>query len=93
LYFPIISEIGEWNDQGKDRETTTHGVTLTPGTRFMMNSAATMAFGLPTSFCLPHLSARILLLGRDDAPEEKLSIQITDVYGVHVNDMNVSEAR
>lgn len=30
----------------------THGVTLTPGTRFMMNSAATIAFGCPTSFCL-----------------------------------------
>lgn len=29
-----------------------HGVTFTPGTRFMMNSAATIAFGFPTSFCL-----------------------------------------
>lgn len=30
----------------------TNGVTLTPGTRSMMNSAATVAFGCPTSFCL-----------------------------------------
>ena len=27
----------------------TYGVTFTPGTRFMMYSAATVAFGLPTS--------------------------------------------
>lgn len=27
----------------------THGVTLTPGTRFMIYSAATIALGLPTS--------------------------------------------
>lgn len=27
----------------------TYGVTLTPGTRFITYSAATMAFGLPTS--------------------------------------------
>lgn len=30
----------------------THGVTLTPGTLFMMNSAATLALDLPTSFSL-----------------------------------------
>lgn len=30
----------------------THGVTFTPGTRAMMNSAATIALGFPTSFCL-----------------------------------------
>jgi hypothetical protein len=30
----------------------THGVTVTPGTRFMMNSAATFAFGWPTSLGL-----------------------------------------
>lgn len=31
-----------------------HGVTTTPGTRFIMNSAATVAFGLPTSLGLPN---------------------------------------
>jgi len=30
-----------------------YGVTFTPGTRFMINSAAAMAFELPTSFGLP----------------------------------------
>jgi hypothetical protein len=30
----------------------THGVTFTPGTRFMIYSAATVAFGWPTSFGL-----------------------------------------
>lgn len=29
---------------------TTHGVTLTPGTLFMTNSAAVVALGCPTSF-------------------------------------------
>ena len=32
----------------------THGVTLTPGTRFMTNSAATIDFALPTSASLHH---------------------------------------
>ena len=30
-----------------------YGVTTTPGTLFMMNSAATVAFGFPTSLGLP----------------------------------------
>jgi hypothetical protein len=31
-----------------------YGVTTTPGTRFMMNAAATVAFGFPTSLGLPN---------------------------------------
>jgi hypothetical protein len=31
------------------KKLPTYGVTLTPGTRFITYSAATMAFGLPTS--------------------------------------------
>jgi hypothetical protein len=33
-----------------------HGVTKTPGTRFMIYSAATVTFGSPTSFCLKEVN-------------------------------------
>lgn len=50
-----------------------------------------MAFGLPTSVGLDILAYYIFgayLLG---APKEELPIEVTDVDGVHVNDMNVLE--
>lgn len=69
-----------------------HGVTFTPGTRFMMNSAATVAFGFPTSFCLAQIESRYDAYYQDTAaPEEELSVQVADVDGVHVNDVNILE--
>lgn len=47
LDFPIKPRTAMRNIQRE--ESRTHGVTFTPGTRFMMNSAATVAFGFPTS--------------------------------------------
>lgn len=60
----------------------------------MMNSAATVALGFPTSFGLGkgkqnHDSTR----RRHEAlPEEELTIKIADIDGVHVDDMDVLEA-
>lgn len=34
-----------------------YGVTTTPGTLFMMNSAATVAFGFPTSLGLENIQS------------------------------------
>lgn len=68
-----------------------YGVTLTPGTRFMTNSAATVALGCPTSLGLDKISRRNEWLYKCSAPKQKLSIQITDINSVHVNDMNVLE--
>ena len=76
----------------------TYGVTTTPGTRFMMNSAATVAFGFPTSLGLG-AQGNILVKPRfpntrmSDTPEQELSIQVADVNGVHIDDMNVFEPR
>jgi hypothetical protein len=50
LNFPIIAAIQLSVVECMER--VTYGVTLTPGTRAMMNSAATIALGLPTSFDL-----------------------------------------
>jgi hypothetical protein len=47
------------------RNGTAYGVTFTPGTRFIINSAATVALGLPTSFCLRSNSAFILAVTGD----------------------------
>ena len=65
-----------------------------------MKSAATSAFGLPTSFWLQSgrkprggaLSARQLGAGAR-LPEEKLAVQIRHVDAVEVNHVNISEAR
>ena len=61
----------------------------------MMNSAATMAFGLPTSLGLWwwKLSRQSLQCNRGDIPEEELAVEITDVNGIHVYDVNILETR
>lgn len=61
----------------------------------MMNSAATVAFGLPTSFCLESLRCHYRTWSRRKKriPEQELAIQVTDVDGVHVDDMDILEAR
>lgn len=59
----------------------------------MMYSAATVAFGWPTSFAL-----RRRAVGRIQAkneqlniPKEKLSIEVADVDCIHINHMYVFE--
>lgn len=44
-----------------------YGVTTTPGTRFIMNSAATVAFGFPTSLGLKYIQSRHGFRTRVDA--------------------------
>lgn len=58
----------------------------------MMNSAATVAFGCPTSFCLHGLSRDTQAKGAFGVPEQELAIEIADVNCVHVDDMDVLEA-
>lgn len=73
--------------------TCSYEVTVTPGTRFMMNSAATVAFGFPTSLGLVS-SVRYMahVMNRRAIPEEKLAIKVTEIDGVHVDNVNVLEA-
>ena len=76
------------------QKNKTHGVTLTPGTRFMINSAATIAFDFPTSFGLTR-DIRIDSFQKTKQPiipEEKLSVEIAYINCIHVNDMNILEA-
>jgi hypothetical protein len=51
LYFAVITTLASPR-QSSYTVGEAHGVTLTPGTRFMIYSAATVAFGWPTSFDL-----------------------------------------
>lgn len=67
---------------------------MTPGTRFMTNSAATVALGCPTSFGLedpqmihPHIQHR------RHAPEQELSIEITYINGIHIYNMYILESQ
>lgn len=59
----------------------------------MINSAATVAFGFPTSFGLEQN-----IINTPDAwnyycvPEQELSVEITNIYCVHVDDMDIFEA-
>lgn len=59
----------------------------------MINSAATSALGFPTSFGLQN-SYRSFCIQNNfmNAPEKELTIQIANIYCVHVNDMNVFES-
>lgn len=57
----------------------------------MMNSAATMAFELPTSFGLTTLSAKVFGVEWKDSPKEKLTVQVTDIDRIHVYYMDVLE--
>ena len=52
LDLAMISVVTHVSMRFGSAEAMTYGVTLTPGTRFMMNSAATVAFDLPTSASL-----------------------------------------
>ena len=73
----------------------TDGVTFTPGTRFMMNSAATVALGCPTSFglCQIHNQKHYPTRGQpNNLPEQKLAIEIADIDCIHINNMNILEA-
>lgn len=70
------------------------GVTFTPGTRFMMNSAATVALGCPTSFglCQTHNQKHCLTEVMQNLPKQKLPVEIADVNCIHINNVNVLEA-
>lgn len=57
----------------------------------MMNSAAAFALEFPISLDLGLVST-YQSTRYEDAPKEELSVQITDVYGVHVNNVNVLES-
>ena len=75
-----------------------YGVTTAPGTRFIMNSAATVAFGFPTSLGLQvqkrsSVWTQLSNASVCDAPEQELSIQIADVYGVHIDNVDVLKPR
>ena len=60
----------------------------------MINSAATVAFGLPTSFGLQIESARYVpIIKLWGVPEQELSIEIADIDRVHVNNMDILEPR
>jgi hypothetical protein len=58
----------------------------------MMNSAATVAFGFPTSFCLSRQVRNAEKRRAKRVPEEELAVEIADINGVHVDDMNILEA-
>lgn len=60
--------------------------------RTRINLAATSAFGLPTSFLLKR-SASVCATQQVGAPKQKLPVQIGHINGVHVNHVNVFEAR
>jgi hypothetical protein len=69
-------------------------VTVTPGTRFITNSAAVIAFERPTSFSLDIIGQswwRLSYEGRIHRPEQELAIEITDVNRIHVDNMNVTK--
>jgi hypothetical protein len=73
-------------------QSISYGVTLHPGTRFMMYSAATLALDLPTSLGLYSTLCQLSCIERtNSAPEQELSVQVTDVDGVHVNNVDVLE--
>jgi len=63
-----------------------------------MNSAATVAFGFPTSFCLqrkkpsttPH--HKVKDIHKNNAPEEELPVKIADVYSIHINNVYIFES-
>lgn len=65
---------------------------MTPGTRAITNSAATIAFGFPTSLVLKSTGKRSTGVPARCLPEKKLPIEVADIYGIHVNDVNVLEA-
>jgi hypothetical protein len=73
----------------------THGVTFTPETRFMIYSAATVAFGWPTSFGLrnrgygPNSGEKRIVT---HTPKKKLSIEVANVDCIHINHMYVFES-
>jgi hypothetical protein len=67
-----------------------YAVTVTPGIRFMTKFAAVVAFGWPTSAALAQVSINVCARC---IPEEKLSIQIRDVDGIHVDDVDIFESR
>jgi hypothetical protein len=71
-----------------------HGVTFTPGTRFMMYSAATVAFGWPTSFGLRKRGVGQIRAKHEELhiPKEKLSIEVADVDCIHINHMYIFES-
>ena len=58
-----------------------------------MKSAATVALGFPTSLGLVGVEFMHNKAERPcvSVPEEKLSVQVTDVYSVHVDHMDVLE--
>ena len=58
-----------------------------------MNSAATVALGWPTSFCLPNHVNQIHKCGEEQLPEQKLSVQVTDINSIHVDYMNIFKSR
>lgn len=64
----------------------------------MMNSAATVAFGFPTSLGLrtqeKHpVKTQLSNASAHNAPEQELSIQVADIYGVHIDNMDILEPR
>ena len=55
-----------------------------------MNSAAAIAFGRPTSFCLYIYALEWVIAELEqDGPKEELAIEVGDVDSVHINDMDV----
>ena len=57
-----------------------------------MNSAATVAFGWPTSFGLEIMAEAMPAIDSgEDKPKEKLPVQIANVDSVHVDYMDVLE--
>ena len=66
----------------------------------MIKSAATSALGLPTSECLGTESGSVDQRSRNERsriiqliPEQKLAVEVGNVDGVHVDDMNVAKPR
>jgi hypothetical protein len=69
-------------------------VTFAPGTLFITNSAATVAFGCPTSFGLGTSAGEDITALEDiQVPKEKLPVQITDIDCVHINNMDILESQ
>ena len=61
----------------------------------MMNSAATKAFDFPTSFCLRFMKnlSKIHVNSKTGIPKEELSVQVADVDGVHIYNVDILEPR
>jgi hypothetical protein len=57
----------------------------------MIKSAATKAFDFPTS---DSLSGQLILQdrGTGSAPEQELTVQIRDINGIHINNVNIPES-